>query len=260
MQDPQATRRSESRKYSKALPNPSQPFSTSKRDVSTARVHTAAVAGCLFAFTTMLLGVSSVAAQARATDATGPRGTVTLAGHTPNEVMDGTAILIGHYNPELKLRLTLAVQPPHMAEEEEFLKEIETIGSPNFRKFLTAEEWNERFSPSVDDEQNVVDWAQSQGLTVTHRFPNRLLVDVEAPVGVIEKAFRITINSYMFGDEVDFSNDLDPQIPASLSNVLSAVLGLNSIRRFHRVGSDPRDYKGPDYAPGPVYADVASSQ
>jgi subtilase family serine protease len=221
---------------------------------------TARFAGCLLAFTTMLLGVSSVAAQAQSTDATGPRETVTLASHTPDEVRDGTAVRMGHYNLEQKLRLTLAVQPPHMAEEEEFLKDIETIGSPNFRKFLTAEEWNDRFGPSVEDEQKVVDWAQSQGLTVTHRFPNRLLVDVEAPVGVIEKAFRVTINSYLLGDEVDFSNDLDPQIPASLSNVLSAVLGLNSIQRFHRVGGDPRDYKGPDYAPGPVYAEVASSQ
>jgi hypothetical protein len=61
-------------------------------------------------------------------------------GHTPHKVLDGTAIRVSHYNPEQKLRLALTVQPPHMAEEE----------------------------------QLVVDWARSQGLTVTNRYANRM--------------------------------------------------------------------------------------
>ena len=144
-------------------------------------------------------------------------------------MLDGSAVLVSHYNSEQKLRLVLAVQPPRMAEEEQFLKELQTKGSPNFHKFLTADEWNARFAPSAADEQAVVDWARSQGLSVTNRFANRLLVDVEAPAGVIEKAFGVTINNYRLGDEVDFANDRDPLIPANLSGIVSGVLGLNSI-------------------------------
>ena len=47
-----------------------------------------------------------------------------------------------------------------------------------------------RFSPSAADEQAVLDWAKSQGLTVTQRFPNRMLVNLEAPVARLEKAFQ----------------------------------------------------------------------
>ena len=43
----------------------------------------------------------------------------------------------------------------------------------------------------------MVDWAQAQGFTVTHRYPNRLLVDVEAPIPVIETALGVKINSYV---------------------------------------------------------------
>jgi Pro-kumamolisin, activation domain/Bacterial Ig-like domain (group 3) len=186
-------------------------------------------------------------------------GSVTLAGHTPSQVLQGTAITMGPYNPQQKLRLALAVQPPHMAEEEEFIQELETKGSPNFHQFLTAEEWNARFAPSAEDEQKVVDWATSQGLTVTNRFANRLLVDVEAPVEVIERAFGVNINNYQVGNEVDFANDRDPIVPFELSGILYSVLGLNSIDRVHGGMPETRNAKGPDYVAGPVYAEGISS-
>ena len=75
-------------------------------------------------------------------------GSVTPTQHTPSKVLDGTALRVGHYNPEQKLRLVLTIQPPHMAEEEQFIKELVTKGSPNFHKFLTLEQWNARFALS----------------------------------------------------------------------------------------------------------------
>lgn len=183
---------------------------------------------------------------------------VTLSGHVPLKVQNGTATLVGHYNPNQMLRLGLAVQPPHMQEEEQFIKELVTKGSPNFHKFLTAEQWNERFAPSAEDEQAVADWATGQGLTVTNRYADRLMVDAEGPAGVIERVFGVTINNYKVGDEVDFSNDRDPAIPSSLSGILHFVVGLNSIERVHRVGTK-KTTKGADYVPGPLYSEGVNS-
>jgi hypothetical protein len=183
-----------------------------------------------------------------------------LAGHTAPQVLDGTATRASHYNPAQKLRLTFAIQPPHLAEEEQFLKDLQTKGSPNFHKFLTASEWNARFAPSVEDEQKVVDWAAGQGLTVTDRFANRLLVNVEAPAGAIEKALGVTINNYQAGDEVDFANDRDPLLPASLSGIVESVQGLNNIQREHGASPASDTSKGPDYVPGSVLSAGAFDQ
>ena len=114
----------------------------------------------------------------------------------PLQVKDGTATLGEHYSPTQMLRLVIVLQPPHVEEEEQFLNDIQDKNSPHFHQYLSEAEANQRFSPSVADEQAVVTWAQSQGLTVTQRFPNRLLVDLEAPVATIEKALNVTINSY----------------------------------------------------------------
>jgi kumamolisin len=172
---------------------------------------------------------------------------------TPPQVLEGTAKLVEHYNPNQMLRVVFALRPPHMAEEEEFLQELHTKGSPNFHHFLTPEEWDSRFAPSAADEQAVVDWAQSEGFTVTHRFPDRLLVDLEATVGTIEGALGVTINRYQVGAETLFSNDRDPVIPPSLAGIVYSVQGLNNIQRMHPALRGTHDFPGPDYSPGPAY-------
>ena len=140
-----------------------------------------------------------------------------------------------------------------MQDEEQFLRELQDRDSPQFHKYLNAEEWNARFAPSPQDEQAVTDWVTSQGLTITHRYANRLLVDVDAPTAIIEKALGVTINRYRLGETTVFSNDRDPSIPAHLAGIVHSVLGLNNIEVFHSF-SNLKGMPGPDYSPGPAYA------
>jgi Pro-kumamolisin, activation domain len=65
---------------------------------------------------------------------------IRLADHTPPQVLNGTATFVGHYDPTRKLRLSFAIVPPHLQEEEQFLTELQTKGSPNFHHFLTPED------------------------------------------------------------------------------------------------------------------------
>jgi subtilase family serine protease len=117
-------------------------------------------------------------------------------GPTPHQVFDGSAVLVEHYNPAQRLRLALGLKHPYPAEEQQFLDRLQDKKSPMFHQFLSAKQWNDHFAPSKQDEQSVVDWAKSQGLTVTQRYPNRLIVDVEGTVDTIEKAFSVKINRY----------------------------------------------------------------
>ncbi len=173
---------------------------------------------------------------------------------TPRAVQNGTAQLIGPYGSEQMLRLVFALKPPHLEEEEQFLNQLQDRDSPLFHKYMSEKEWNERFAPSPQDEQAVAAWAQSQGLTITQRYANRLLVDVEAPVATIEKALDVSINRYQIGSASYFSNDRDPSIPEALANAVHAVLGLNNIEVAHAASKGAQNFTGPDYSPGPAYA------
>lgn len=168
---------------------------------------------------------------------------------TPAKVLDGTAVFVKHYDPAQKLRLAIVLTPPHLAEERQFLEDVQNKNSPLFHRFLTDDEWNARFAPTAADEQAVVDWAQTHGLTVTQRFPNRLAVDVEAPAGTIETAFGVVINNYQVGPDLLYSNDRDPILP---NPAIHSVLGLNSINHDLPAGGTGRYVQRPDYAAGPT--------
>src|SRR5580700_8460984 len=183
-----------------------------------------------------------------------PQTGTAVTGTVPPAVANGTAVAAGHYNPSQILRLVFGLQHPHMAEEEQFLVAVQTKGSPEFMKFLTADQWNARFSPSQQDEQAVVDWAQAQGLTVSQRFANRLLVDVEAPVSAIEAALGVKINSYTIGGASYYSNDRNPRVPASLGNIVHSVGGLNNIQVMKPGSHGFAEPAFPVYSPGPAYA------
>ncbi len=173
----------------------------------------------------------------------------------PMQVRSGSATLVEHYNPTQMLRLVIVLQPPHVQEEEQFLNELQDKNSLHFHQYLSEAEANERFSPSVADEQAVAAWAQSQGLSITQRFPNRLLVDVEAPVATIEKALNVTLNSYQLGQQTYFSNDRGATIPSQLSGKVQAILGLNNFEVAHpfskNLKNSPQNL--PVYSPGSTY-------
>ena len=173
--------------------------------------------------------------------------------NTPKQVQSGEAKLVGPYNPSSMLRLAISIKAPKMAEEEQFLKELQDKNSPNFHKYLTPAQWNARFAPAQQDEQAVVDWATSKGFTITARYPNRLMVNVEGTVDTIQKAFNITINHYQVNGQVEFSNDRDPEIPENLQGIVQFVDGLNSIVRMRPANSAMKGVRGPDYSPGQMH-------
>ncbi len=218
---------------------------------------------CLFAL--LATTIFTVTAMAQADQAAQQRPVLKApstpyANNTPQQVMLGTAKAIQAYEPTSKLRLAISIKAPKMAEEEDFLKELQDKKSPNFHKYLTPEEWNARFAPAAQDEQAVVDWVKSQGLTVTARYPNRLMVDAEGTVEAIQKAFSININKYEVNGETEFSNDRDPLIPSNLAGVIQYVDGLNSILRMRPANSHLKGMRGPDYSPGPVRQEGAGGQ
>src|SRR5206468_11336186 len=57
-----------------------------------------------------------------------------------------------------------------------FLAEVHDPASPNYGRFLSQAEFDALFAPTRDTEERVVAHLTANGLTVTERAPNRLLV------------------------------------------------------------------------------------
>jgi len=182
-----------------------------------------------------------------------PHGPATIAA-TPLPVRNGSARDIGAYNAAQTIRLAIGLKVPHKAAEQQFLNELQNKHSPLFHHFLSTAAWTARFGPSPAAQQAVVSWARGAGLTVTHLYPNRLVVDLAGRVGAIEKALGVQINTYRLGTKTFFANSHDPVLPASLSGIVESIEGLSSLQTMFPASPTPHEPASPAYAPGPVVA------
>jgi hypothetical protein len=139
-----------------------------------------------------------------------------LPGHVP--------AVVAHLSPIGRLpatnRLNLAIGLPlrNQAALQLLLHQLYDPASTNFHRYLTPEQFTARFGPTEADYQAVIDFVRAQGFTVTRTHANRVLLDVNASVSDIERAFHITLRSYRHPVEPRnfFAPDTDPSVPDTL--------------------------------------------
>ena len=100
-------------------------------------------------------------------------------------------------------RLNLSIGLPLRDREglTNLLQQLYDPHSTNFHRFLTPEQFADRFGPTEQDYQTVVNFAQSHGLAVTEKHSNRTLVSVRGSVADVERVFHVTINEYQHPTE-----------------------------------------------------------
>ncbi|MGA2662898.1 MAG: protease pro-enzyme activation domain-containing protein, partial [Verrucomicrobiota bacterium] len=127
-------------------------------------------------------------------------------------------------------RLALAIGLPlrNQAELTAFLRDLYDPASPNYRSYLTPQQFTERFGPSQQDYQSLIDFAKASGFTIkTH--PNRVILNVDAAVADIEKAFHLTMRVYQHPVEARtfYAPDTEPALDLSAS-----VLHISGLDNF----------------------------
>lgn len=127
---------------------------------------------------------------------------------------------------ELRLAIGLPLRDP--AGLSNFLAEVYDPTNPNFRKFLTPEEFTARFGPTEKDYESVKAFARANGFKITGTHGNRLLLDVQAPVSDIQRAMHIRLRKFKHPNEARdfFAPDTEPTVDVSLP--VADVSGLNN--------------------------------
>ena len=120
--------------------------------------------------------------------------------------------------PEQRLNLAIMLPLRNQAELTGLLSRLYDPASPDYRQFLSVAEFTERFGPSVEDYQSVVDFARANGLNVTDTPANRMVVSVNASGSQIEKAFHVSMRVYQHPTEnrTFYSPDREPTLALSV--------------------------------------------
>ena len=141
---------------------------------------------------TVFIAVFFCAAAADAAERT------TLSTHVPAVVLSGQAVRVGELSGSERLSLAISLPLRNEAELDRLLQEISNplLGSPNYQRYLTVQEFAERFGPSAAEHDAVVNFAKTNGLNLVATRANRLVLDVEGSVADVERAFHLTMGVY----------------------------------------------------------------
>ena len=132
-----------------------------------------------------------------------------------------------------RLHLTIGLPLRNQEALTELLRQLYDPASPNYRHFLTPDQFTANFGPSEQDYQTVIQFAQANGFTIKTRHPNRMLVDVEAPVSTIENTFQVTLHQYQHPKEARnfYAPNTAPTV--ALSIPISNIGGLDNYSMPH---------------------------
>jgi subtilase family serine protease len=113
------------------------------------------------------------------------------------------------------------------------IRQLYDLASPNYHHYLATGQFTERFGPTEQDYQRVIDFVESQGLKVTGRHPNRLLLDVSGVAADVERAFQVRMEVYQHPTEARtfYAPDAEPSVEAGVP--VLEISGLNNYARPH---------------------------
>ena len=136
-------------------------------------------------------------------------------------------------------RVTMIFKPTaaQQADLDKLLREQQDPSSPNYHKWLTPEEFADRFGLSSTDMDKVTSWLQAQGLTVDETARSRRWITFTGSAGQIETAFYTQIHNYFINGESYYANATEPSVPEALGDVVLGFRSLNNFRLKPRLKS-----------------------
>ena len=167
------------------------------------------------------------------------------------------AHLVGEASAQQQLNLSIGLQLRNRQELQILLREMYNPHSPSYHHFLSPQQFVDEFGPTAEQQQQVIDYLQQQGLKITNISSNHLLIDASSTVAQAEATFQVSINTYKLGANLFYANANPPTIPGQLASIITSVGGLDNSVHMHPLShlvspmnsNEPRVGQGGGFAP-----------
>lgn len=108
------------------------------------------------------------------------------------------------------------------------LREQHAPGGAFFHKWLTPQEFTDKYNPSRGEANSVAEYLRQEGFKRVEIEPNNLIVSGIASVSNAESAFHTTITGTSANGQVIYGNTKPALMPQRFHGLVAAVLGLNN--------------------------------
>ena len=113
------------------------------------------------------------------------------------------------------------------ADLEQFVASQQDPTSQNYHRWLTPEQYAERFGVPDATVARVAAWLQSQGMTNVRAARGRMFVSFSGSADRVASAFQTEIHEFDVRGIRHFANVVQPSVPAELKYAIVDVTGLH---------------------------------
>jgi subtilase family serine protease len=114
--------------------------------------------------------------------------------HTRDVTVQGQAAFLQRLDQNQTLHIVIGLPIRNQGDLDFFLENLYNPASPNYRQYLSVEQFTNTFGPTSSDYDTVIRFARENGMAITGTAPNRMIVEADSSVANIERAFNVTMN------------------------------------------------------------------
>lgn len=155
-----------------------------------------------------------------------------LPGHVHAALRDSRDT--GAADPALRadrLTLVLRASAAQEADLEQFLAQLQTPGHGNFHRWLTPQDFEQRFGVHPADLRKLRGWLQAQGFRIDAVPAGGRAIVFSGTIGQVNAAFGAAIRRYEWHGERHLAASVEPSVPSALAPVVRGFATLHDFRR-----------------------------
>ena len=128
------------------------------------------------------------------------------------------------------MRLIFKPTPEQQSALDILLRQQLDPSSANYHKWLTPEQYAERFGLSPGDVRRAAEWLSQQGFMSVIPARSRTWIGFNGSAAQVEAAFHTPIHRYVVNGEQHYANIAEPSLPSAFRGVVMAIGALNDFR------------------------------
>jgi subtilase family serine protease len=130
---------------------------------------------------------------------------------------------------------------------EQFLRDVQTRGRPEYHRWLTPQTFGRRFGVATADLALVRAWLESKGFHIVEEPAGARRMVFSGTIGQVNDAFATRIHRYRWHGEQHLANATNPSIPKALAGV---IVGFASLHDFRHQSQLIRARTSPQFTAG----------
>ena len=142
------------------------------------------------------------------------------------------AVHVGSVDESQKVTFSVYLKFRNTADLTQLLEDQQTPGNDRYQKFLTPEEFHQKYSPLPEDVTKVKDELIRMGFQIVDAPAGGLFVSARGTVGQVKRAFHVSQELYTVRGKTVRSSAEAPVVPADIAPLVLHIAGLDEAKKF----------------------------